>query len=373
MLMESTPSNVNWHSNCKLKRPGMHFLSSMQAVAHGADTVQYFQWRKSRGSSEKFHGAVVDHCGHENTRVFRDVSELGEALKNMDCIIGSETKSEVAIIFDWEIRWALEGIQGLRNDMKEYDYDKDCRRHYESLWKKNISADVLSSDCDLSKYKLVIAPMLYMLKPGVSERLENFVHDGGTLVVTYFSGIANENDLCFFGGFPGPLRKLLGIWAEEIDSIYDYEKVFVNTNELLPIDKQYNVKNYMESVHTETAEVLAVFGNDMFEGKPAVTVNSFGKGKAYYTAFRGEQCFLDDFYGLIINQEDINLMTDIIAPEGVSVQVRTDGENDYIFVMNFNRTKADIKLNGKYTNILTNKVVETEATIDGYGVLVLKK
>jgi len=118
MLMESTPSVTNWQPVSKLKRPGMHALSSIQAVAHGADTVLYFQWRKSRGGFEKFHGAVVDHCGHENTRVFKDVKEVGEMLKMLDPIIGTSVKSEVAIIYDWENNWAIEDAKGPRQEKR---------------------------------------------------------------------------------------------------------------------------------------------------------------------------------------------------------------------------------------------------------------
>ena len=120
MLMESTPSITNWHPVAKLKRPGMHLLASMQAVAHGSDTVQYFQWRKSRGSNEKFHGAVVDHCGHENTRVFRDVAEVGSVLKKLDPVIGTTVNAEVAVIYDWENNWAIEDAEGPRKDKKNY-------------------------------------------------------------------------------------------------------------------------------------------------------------------------------------------------------------------------------------------------------------
>lgn len=115
MLMESSPSATNWQDVSKLKKPKMHLLSSLQAVAHGSDTVQYFQWRKSRGSSEKFHGAVVDHCGHENTRVFNDVTEVGTTLKELDEILGTSVEPDVAIIFDWENWWAIDDAQGPRN------------------------------------------------------------------------------------------------------------------------------------------------------------------------------------------------------------------------------------------------------------------
>ena len=202
LLMESTPSMTNWMEVAKLKRPGMHLLSSIQAVAHGSDSVQYFQWRKSRGGSEKFHGAVVDHCGHENTRVFNDVKEVGETLEKLDDIVGTTINPEVAIIYDWENKWAIDGAYGPRREKK--DYLPTCQAHYLPFWEKGIPVDVIDMDQDFSRYKLLIAPMLHMVRSGVGEKVEEFVKNGGTFVATYWSGIVNENDLCFLGGFPGP-------------------------------------------------------------------------------------------------------------------------------------------------------------------------
>ncbi len=127
MLMESTPSMTNWMAVGRPKRPGMHRLSSLQAVAHGSDTIQYFQWRKSRGSTEKFHGAVVDHVGHEHTRVFQDVADLGRILAQLDPVVGTSVAPEVAILYDWENRWALEAACGPRNQDK--NYPETCIAH----------------------------------------------------------------------------------------------------------------------------------------------------------------------------------------------------------------------------------------------------
>jgi beta-galactosidase len=212
LLMESTPSMVNWQPVNKLKRPGMHMLSSVQAVAHGSDSVQYFQWRKSRGSTEKFHGAVVDHAGHEHTRVFKDVTQVGVFLETLRPVTGTTVEPEAAIIYDWENRWAIDNFSGF--NVRQRDYEGECRRHYRYFWQSGIPVDIIGMEDDFSKYKLLIAPMLYMLKPGVAERAETFTLAGGTLVCTFLTGLVDENDLCFLGGFPGPLRKTLGIWSE---------------------------------------------------------------------------------------------------------------------------------------------------------------
>ena len=212
------PSNTNWQPVPKLKRPGMHMLSSLQAVAHGSDTVQYFQWRKSRGSSEKFHGAVVDHVGHEHTRVFGDVAELGAMLKQLDPVVGTTRppgRGDLPRLGE-----PLGDRRYARAGPRPAQLPRDGHRPLPPFWKRGIPVDVIARKPRFSSYKLVVAPMLYMLQPGVAERLRAFVEKGGTLVATYWSGIVDENDLCFLGGWPGGgLREVLGIWDEEIDTL----------------------------------------------------------------------------------------------------------------------------------------------------------
>ena len=374
MLMESTPSATNWQPVAKLKRPGMHVLSSIQAVAHGSDTVQYFQWRKSRGSSEKFHGAVVDHCGHENTRVFRDVADVGKILEKLDDVVGTSVKPEVGLIYDWENRWAIDDAQGPRQEKK--DYQLTCERHYKAFWKRGIPVDVINMDCDFSDYKLLVAPMLYMVRPGVAQRMEEFVASGGTLVVTYWSGIVDENDLCFLGGFPGPLRKLTGIWSEEIDALYDedYNYAVFNSDNPLKLDKEYKAVELCDLIHAETAKVLATYKDDFYAGRPALTVNEFGKGKSYYVAFRSGDDFLSDFYGKLIDNLEIERVLDTQLPEGVTAQKRSDGQNDYIFVMNFAGDEKKVDLgDADLVDLVNGGEVKGEVVIPGYGVKILKR
>jgi beta-galactosidase len=374
MLMESTPSLVNWQQINKLKRPGMHLLSSLQAVAHGSDTVQYFQWRKSRGSSEKLHGAVVDHCGHEHTRVFRDVANVGAALKKLDSVLGTTVRPDAAVIYDWENRWAIDDAQALKKDKK--GYLETCENHYRALWKRGCPADVISMDGDFSRYKLLIAPMLYMVRPGTAERIGEFVKNGGVFVTTYFSGYVDENDLCFLGGFPGPLRKVTGVWAEEIDSLYDGDEnalVFMENNEL-NLRGEYRITEYCELVHAETARVLAEYKSDFYQGMPSLTVNSFGEGKAYYIAARTENRFLDDFYSKLIDDNCLMLALESKLPEGVTAQLRTDGEKRFVFLMNFSEEEKNVALSGaEYTDILTGEILRKQVLLAPYGARVMEE
>ncbi|MEK3951666.1 beta-galactosidase [Paenibacillus sp. FSL H7-0703] len=374
MLMESTPSLTNWQDVSKLKRPGMHLLSSLQAVAHGSDTVQYFQWRKSRGSSEKLHGAVVDHVGHEHTRVFGDVTHVGNALEKLEEVIGTTVPAEAAVIFDWENRWGINDSQGPRN--KGVKYEETAEAHYLALWEQGVPVDVIHMDADFSKYKLLVAPMLYMVRSGVGERIQKFVENGGVFVATYWSGIVDEHDLCFLGGFPGPLRKTLGIWSEEIDGLHDHDR-----NHILPVEGneldlqgEYEAVELCDLIHTEGAEVLAVYGSDFYAGRPALTVNRLGEGKAYYIASRNTGLFHSHFYRSLIDDAGISKALNVKLPHGVNTAIRTDGVHDYIFILNFTHESQKITLDGRtYTDMLENHAIEDGSVqLDAYTVKVLK-
>jgi beta-galactosidase len=373
MLMESTPSVTNWHPHAKLKRPGMHLLSSLQAVAHGSDTVQYFQWRKSRGSFEKFHGAVVDHVGHEHTRVFRDVTEVGEALEKLDALIGTTVRPQVALIYDWENRWALEEAAGPMHG-SEKGYWNTCLDHYAAFWKRGIPIDVIDMDQDIAHYDLVVAPMLYMVRPGVAERLSAFVETGGTLVLTYWSGIVDENDLCFLGGFPGPLRKMSGIWAEEIDALVPADRngiAFVEGN-ALGLSGEYAAFDLCDLIHLEGAAALATYTTDFYAGRPALTVNPFGQGEVYYMAARSDRRLLGDFYRALCTRLDIRPVVDTELPEGVSVQPRSSDGQDFVFVMNFSPEPAEVRLDQHtYTDLIAGGRISATLALEPYGVRVL--
>lgn len=375
MLMESTPSVTNWRQCSRLKKPGMHRLSSLQAVAHGSDTVQYFQWRKSRGSCEKFHGAVVDHVGHENTRVFADVAELGAALKTLDGVVGSTVRPEVGLIYDWQTKWAIDISQGPRNINK--DYEPTCQNFYRPLWQMALPTDVIDQTCDFSSYKLLIAPMLYMLRPGVAKRIEQFVREGGTLVTTYLCGIADENDLVFLGGLPGGgLREVLGVWAEETDALCegDTNTVLPIKNNALGLAKPYQATQYCDLIHLEGATALAAYATDFYAGRPAVTVNSYGKGKAYYIASRNEQSFQRDLLTALASELSLKRVISQELPEGVTAQMRTAGKHEYVFLMNFNDESKMVDVGPQTcTDLITETHLSGAVSIGAYGSMVLKR
>lgn len=375
MLMESTPSQTNWQPVSKLKRPGMHRLSSLQAVAHGSDTVQYFQWRKSRGSSEKFHGAVVDHVGHEHTRVFQDVAALGKTLSQMSGIIGTQVPAEAAIWFDWDNRWAIHDAQGPRNS--GIHYEETVMQHYHSLWELGVPTDIIGSKDDLARYKLIVVPMAYLLREETGKRMEQYVERGGTLVVTYWTGIVDEHDLCYLNGFPGPLRNTLGIWAEEIDGLHEQDRnaLIMSSGNVLGLEGKYEIHELCEIIHAEGAEVLATYEDDFYAGGPALTINRLGAGQAYYLAARvSEQRFYDSLYRKLVDEAGVKRAIDTVLPDGVTAQLRTDGEQDYVFLLNFSGQEVEVCLDAAvYMDIESGEPAPSSFVLPKHGSVILRR
>jgi beta-galactosidase len=345
----------------------------LQAIAHGSESALYFQFRKSRGSAEKFHGAIVGHDGTSDTRVFREVAEVGGDFDKLKQVSGSRAATEVALIYDWENEWAISVSQGPRN--RDRNYRETVEEMHRPFWNRGISADVIDSTADFSRYKLLIAPMLYMLRPGVAERITQFVEEGGTFVATYLTGIADESDLCFLGGFPGPLRPVLGLWVEETDIPQDHHNqtvVFGAGNALE--GQSYQARHYCDIVRPDGAKVLATYGDQFYAGTPALTENQFGQGRAFYIASRNDARFNEDFLSQLIASCGLRRALDTPIPDGVSVAMRSDGTHEWIFVLNFSNSPQNLTLpSGPFFDVLQERPAPPTLDLPVYGARVLRR
>jgi beta-galactosidase len=373
LLIESTPSAQHNMPAMRLKRPGMHRLASLQAIAHGSDAVMYFQWRAGRGGSEKFHGAVVTHGGSEDTRVFRDVADVGEILGRLDDVVGAATPSEVAILYDWQNSWAIENARGPLLQGKAYT--ETCQAHYTAFWRQGIPVDVIGYEDDLARYRLVVAPMLYMLRGDLAARLEAYVRAGGTLVLTYWSGIVDENDLCLPSARPGPLRALMGVWCEETDALYPGQTNTIEPVKANPLGLRgtFACHDLCDLLRLDGAEVLASYGQDFYAGLPALTVHTAGRGRAYYVAARTDDEFLYALYEGLTADLGIARALDVPLPEGITAQVRAYEGRRFVFVSNFSGDWQIVDLGDEaYRDLLTGEVVRGRLPMDEYGARVLE-
>lgn len=353
-LMEQTPSVTNWHPYNALKRPGVMRLWSYQAVAHGADTIMFFQLKRSIGACEKYHGAVIDHAGHENTRVFREITQLGAELDKIGSLtLGARTRSKAAIVFDWDNWWATYYSAGPSVNLQ---YCDEILNYYKAFNNLNISVDLISVEDDLSQYSFVIAPILYMVKPGYDEKIRQFVKGGGKFLTTFFSGYVDDHDLVTVGGYPGKLRDILGIWVEEEDALPD-----AACNSFTYKDITYPATLICDLLHTEGAQSLCEYEQDFYAGMPALTRNEFGKGTAYYAATRSNA----DFYRTLVHEicTDAGICPIIDTPDCIEVTERTNTNGTFLFFLNHDEKSHDIKLNHAGTNILNDVIYHDGDTL----------
>jgi len=373
LLMECSPSSSNWYPVMNLKPPGMHLFETLQAVAHGSDSVLYFQWRQSRGGQEKFHGAVVA-TGQDNTsRVFSDVSQTGSALDSLSAVAGSTTTSDVAILYDWDNAWAIDGACGPVQGNKRYF--ETILDQYVPFWEAGISVDVISQECEFGQYRLVLAPMLYLLRDGTAERMRQFVEGGGVLLTTYMTAWADEHDLTFAGGIFSPLAELFGIRVEELDALYPEQKpcVVLPRGSHFGVEGAFEVLGFAERIHVLDAEVVGSYGKFWYGEEPAITRRFVGKGEAIYVGARLGHDFNEPFLNSLAASLNLRRNYDAPTPAGVTVQRRVGRESEFLFLMNAADKQAHLAPPERpAVEILSGKPVSHGITLPPYGVAVLR-
>ncbi|MFC6316061.1 beta-galactosidase [Lapidilactobacillus achengensis] len=366
MMMEQTPSQQNWQPFNALKLPGQMRNMSYNAIAHGADTVQFFQLRKSIGGAEKFHGAVIDHVGTEEPRVFKEVQQLGNELQKIGTtLLDGITPAKVALLFDWENYWALEYAIGPNLEIKYVD---QIQRYYDELYTRNIPIDFVSKESALDSYSIVIAPCLYLLDDKLASKIEAFTESGGIFVTTTMSGLVDSNDNIHLGGYPGPLKKVTGVWVEEFDAMPFTRKIplhFVaNTN-----GKETGTL-LCDIIHPKSADVVAEYGSGVFyEGLPAITRNHFGNGTSFYIGTVLNKQGMKTIFDEILNTAGIK---STYTPEAVSVTLRVNTNGTYIFIINHSNENKHFDLDISGNDILTMTTIQGQIDLAPFGVSIIK-
>lgn len=365
LIMESTPSQVNWHPFNRAKRPGMHEMGSLQQVAHGADSVLYFQLHQSLGASEMFHGAVVTNRRGGRNRAFNDVTKVGqdlEALKPAHAT--SRIAAKVAIVFDYDNMWALDDARNYANETKKYW--RTIQEQYQYFWEHDIPVEIVGTDADLTPYQLVIDPMHFLMTTTFAAKLKAYVEQGGHLVGTYISGVVDQDFLAYRGDGLADLEAVYGLTVSETDTLYPQQH-----NELKAFDQTYQINDYCDVLELTTAKALGTYGRDFYAGTPAVTENNLGQGTAYYLAARTKTDFLADFYRQLSVRYQLQLTLPLqAASQDVSIQVRENAHATYYFVINFSHQPTTVTLNTALTSVFSHQTVTGAQPIAGYGVQV---
>ncbi len=370
VLMEHSTSAVNWQPRNLAKQPGQLRRNSLQHLARGADAICFFQWRASRGGAEKFHSAMVPHAGTD-TKVWREVCELGGDLRALGEAARSRVAAQVALVFDWPAWWAVELDSRPSADVR---YLTAVRDAYDALWRLGVTVDFVAPDADLSAYRLVVVPNLYLVSDAGATNIAGYVAAGGHVVCTYFSGIVDENDRIRPGRYPGAFGGLLGLWVEEFFPLGEGETV--------ALEPEATGSIWTELIHPESAEIVATYATGPLTGHPALTRNAYGSGVASYVATRLNATGLERFLQSACAAAGVDGPM-IAAAEGggrvpgVEAVRRRGTDANYLFVLNHTDGDIDIvtdadNVSGR-VDLLSGKPVTGGLRVAAGGVAVVRE
>lgn len=362
ILMEQASSAVNWRTINVPKRPGVMRLGSLQAMARGADGILFFQWRQSKAGAEKHHSGMLPHGGTE-TRTWREIKGLGGELTALTPLIGSRLQPEVAILFDWNNWWALEIDSKPSADLRMVS---QVQNWYNAFFEKGITVDFAHPCSDLSQYKLVVAPMLYLVDDAAVENLNKYVKEGGHFITTFFSGIVDANDHIRLGGYPAPFREMLGLTVEE------YVPFPLGLTNIIQISdgSDMAVSLWADVIRSEGAETLARFGADYFAGNPAVTTNAYGLGRGIYVGTELPSSGKD--WLIEAACRDAGVTPSMELPVGVESTCRTDGSKRWFFFLNHSGARVVVPITQAGTDLLSGRPVTTFVELDVNGAAVIE-
>ncbi|MFJ5309583.1 beta-galactosidase [Streptomyces sp. NPDC088350] len=357
LLMEHSTGAVNWQNRNIAKLPGQMRCNSLTHIARGADGVMFFQWRASRFGSEKFHSAMIPQAGTDSA-LWRDVVALGNDVRALGEVRGTRVKADVAVVFDYESWWAMEFED---KPIADLAYGDGMQAFYEALWNQNLTVDFVKATDELGHYPLVLLPSLYLLSREGTENLTRYAEAGGTLLVSYFSGIVDENDRIHEGPFPGGLRDVLGLTTEEFHPLY--------VDQTVDIDGSFRGDYWSERVVLRGAESVLAFRGGPDQGHPALTRNTVGNGAAWYLATRLDPAALERVLNLVREQSPAIPHRPEIPAQVESVTRVGDGVS-YRFLINHGTAAAAVPAVG--TDLLSGERYEGSVLLQPFGVVVLR-
>lgn len=355
LLMEHSPSAVNWQPRNLAKDPGQMRRNSLQHVARGSDGALFFQWRAATFGAEKFHSAMIPHAGTD-TATWREVCRLGRDLRRLEDVVGSLVeRPRVGIVLDWESWWAAEMDSHPSVDATPIT---QVRRWYGVLWDLGVTVDLVAPTDDLSEYDLLVAPTWYLVRDEGARRVCDYVAGGGVLVLTYFSGVVDENDHVRTGGYPGAFRDLVGLVIEEFAPLLEHQNVGLSDGSTGSL--------WTDRARVTSASVLATYLDGPSEGSPALTRNDVGLGSCYYVGTELDDEALAVLITSLLTRAGIELSE---HPAGVEIVRRRSPTASYLFVLN--HTDDEVSLPASGLELLDDVKVDGELRVPPGGCAVV--
>jgi beta-galactosidase len=366
-VIEQKAGHVNWQEINSLVRPGVVRLFTYQLLSRGADGVLYFFWRQPRIGSEIFYGGVLTHDGKGENRVYREISQIGDELKKLaPALKGTKVVAETCILHNHANVWSLKLPMQPNKHFKQREH---VQLFHSALHDRNIAVDFARPADDLSKYKIVFAPSLHLLAGGEADALKLYVQNGGTLVATFNTGLVDEHHIATDSGFPHDMTDLFGMEVQEFDPIPEGEENLLSFKGPFPASNLHPARIWCDVIEPGQCQVLATFAKDFYAGRPAITVNQFGDGKAIYIGTMSHQLFYYDLVNWL--RTLCGLRTTFKVPESVEVSMRQSQDRNIYFLLNHQNSQVRINFYKPMHDFLTGNALAGNYDLPPHGVLVL--
>ena len=365
--IEQKAGNVDWQEVNSLVRPGVVRLFTYQLVSRGASGVFYFFWRQPRIGPEKFYGGVLTHDGRPEGRVYNEIKQVGLELKMLAPVLeNTRVEADVCILFSHENDWNLKHVP---QPNRHFSYREHIQLFYNALHDRNIAVDFARPTEDLSKYQLVIAPSLQLLSGGEADLLKLYVQNGGTLLGTCNTGLVDEHHIAPDTGYPHDLTDLFGLEVLEFDPLPPGEENVLTIKGSFPTTHLHAARLWCDIIQPKECQVLATYTKDFYAGKPALTINTYGQGRAIYVGTMSQQPFYYDLVAWL--RQLCNLHPLMKVPDTVEVSLRTDGRNKLFFLLNHQTTAVRVSFYKPMHDFLTGQTFSGNYDLPPHGVLVL--
>ena len=366
-VIEQKAGQVNWEDVNSLVRPGMLRLFTYQLLSRGASGILYYRWRQPRIGNEKFYGAVLPHHVHKDNRVYKEIAHLGEEMKLLAPVLkGTKVVTEVAILYSHENDWLL---QQPNQPNKNFSLREHLQLFYNALHDRNVPVDFARPSEDLSRYKIVFAPSLHLISGGEVDRLKLFVQNGGTLVATFNTGLVDAHGIASDTGFPRDMTDLFGLEVLEFDPLPPGEENHLTFKGAFPTSHLHPARVWCDIIEPKECQVLAAYAKDFYAGKAAMTMNTFGLGKAIYIGTMSHQHFYHDLVTWLRQLAGMNPLLKV--PEHVEVSMRQREDTRVYFLLNHQQSPVRIQFYKPMHDFLTGNNITGNYDLPAHGVLVL--
>ncbi|GAA4676538.1 beta-galactosidase [Frondihabitans cladoniiphilus] len=359
ILMEHSTSAVNWQPHNLTKKPGEMVRNTVAHVARGADGVCFFQWRASVKGTEKFHSALLPHAGTDS-RVWQESVRLGALAARLGELKGSRLVADVALVFSYENRWAADFEAHPTTDFSYFDQVLGV---YTALWDLGVTVDVVAPGASLDDYSVVVVPSLYLVRDSEAAVIDSFVADGGTALVTFFSGIVDETDGVRTGGYPGAFRGMLGVRADEFSPLAGGDVVALSDGSTGSL--------WSEPLDLQGAEAVTTYATGTLAGRAAVTRNQHGQGSAWYVSTVLEPAPLQALVRQILDAAGVDRPTLADPAHDVEVVRRACVDKEWVFVMN--HSDDDVVHDFEGYDLVTEKTLSGRIELAAGGTHVIRQ